>query len=86
MLRKQARTICWATEEFKISKIGKANVHVGLFEIYYSCLNKVRKPGWWVDVPLTTVKRRLTQLRALGLTRPSSSAWIGRCWCQCRGM
>ena len=31
---RQAGTICWSTEEYKSSEHGKANEHVGLYEIH----------------------------------------------------
>lgn len=65
---KQAGTICWTTEEYLASEHGKANPHVGLFEIHPHP-NPTQKAFWWPDSPLTSVKRPLAGLKVLDITR-----------------
>jgi len=74
---KQAGTICWTKEEYAASEHGKANAHVGLFEIHEHP-NPVQKPGWWSDFPQTGVKRPLAGLRVLDITRVIAAPAIGR--------
>ncbi|XP_014555477.1 hypothetical protein COCVIDRAFT_102266 [Bipolaris victoriae FI3] len=65
---KQAGTICWTTEEFKNSEHGKANAHVGLFEIH-KVGNAKQPPCWWPDSPETSPQRPLAGLKVVDLTR-----------------
>lgn len=74
---KQAGTICWTKEEFLDSDHGKANAHVGLFEIH-SHPNILQKPGWWPDSTLTGVKRPLAGLKVLDITRVIAAPAITR--------
>ncbi|PNP53891.1 hypothetical protein THARTR1_05708 [Trichoderma harzianum] len=43
---RQAGTICHTVDEFLNSKHGKANAHVGLWEIRETA-NKLQEPRWW---------------------------------------
>jgi len=74
---KQAGTICWTKEEYLESEHGKANAHVGLFDIH-SHPNTAQKPGWWSDSPLTGVKRPLAGLKVLDITRVIAAPAITR--------
>ncbi|KAI4953633.1 hypothetical protein J4E91_002481 [Alternaria rosae] len=65
---KQAGTICWTTEEFKKSEHGKANAHVGLYEIH-DVKNQKQPACWWPDSSETGVKRPLAGLKVVDLTR-----------------
>tara|TARA_R110002003_G_scaffold228_14_gene16690 strand:+ start:4974 stop:6449 length:1476 start_codon:yes stop_codon:yes gene_type:complete len=65
---RQAGTICWTTEEFKKSEHGKANAHVGLYEIH-SVENKKQPACWWPDSPETSARRPLAGLKIVDLTR-----------------
>lgn len=42
---RQAGTICWSTEEFQQSEHGKANAHVGLYELEKSTMHD-QPPSW----------------------------------------
>jgi hypothetical protein len=74
---KQAGTICWTKEEFKASEHGKANAHVGLFELH-SHPNPVQKASWWPDSPLTGPKRPLAGLKVLDITRVIAAPAVTR--------
>jgi hypothetical protein len=74
---KQAGTICWTTEEFKNSAHGKANAHVGLYEIH-DIKNTQQPPCWWPDVPETSAKRPLAGLKVVDLTRIIAAPAITR--------
>lgn len=74
---KQAGTIAWTKEEFAASEHGKANAHVGLWELH-SYPNPNQKPGWWPDSPLTSVKRPLAGLKVLDITRVIAAPSISR--------
>jgi crotonobetainyl-CoA:carnitine CoA-transferase CaiB-like acyl-CoA transferase len=65
---KQAGTICWTKEEFKASEHGKANAHVGLYEVHD--VKNVKQPAsWWPDSPETSARRPLAGLKIVDLTR-----------------
>jgi hypothetical protein len=65
---KQAGTICWTTEEFKNSEHGKANAHVGLYEIH-DIKNEKQPACWWPDSAETSAQRPLAGLKVIDLTR-----------------
>jgi hypothetical protein len=65
---KQAGTICLTTEEFKNSEHGKANAHVGLYEIH-DVKNPKQPACWWPDSPETSPRRPLAGLKVVDLTR-----------------
>lgn len=65
---KQAGTICWTKDEFKKSEHGKANAHVGLYEI--NDIQNSKQPAcWWPDSPETSARRPLAGLKVVDLTR-----------------
>jgi crotonobetainyl-CoA:carnitine CoA-transferase CaiB-like acyl-CoA transferase len=65
---KQAGTICWSAEEFKESEHGKANQHIGLYDLH-ALPNTAQPPCWWPPTPQTSPKRPLAGLKVLDLTR-----------------
>lgn len=66
---RQAGTICWSTEEYRSSEHGRANAHVGLFEIHY-VPNPKQAPRWWTNVEgKTSASRPLFGLKIVDLTR-----------------
>lgn len=65
---KQAGTICWSADEFLASEHGKANKHVGLYEIH-ALPNTSQPPCWWPSVSQTSPKRPLAGLKVVDLTR-----------------
>ncbi|KAK7439810.1 hypothetical protein VKT23_017386 [Stygiomarasmius scandens] len=75
---RQAATICLSTEEFLSSPHGKANAHVGLYEIHH-VPNPKQKPCWWTPVEgKTTPERPLYGLKVVDLTRIIAAPTIGR--------
>lgn len=74
---KQAGTICWTQEEFRESEHGKANAHVGLYEIH-SVPNDKQRPCWWPDAPATSAKRPLAGLKIVDLTRVIAAPAVTR--------
>jgi hypothetical protein len=76
---KQAGTICWTTEEFKQSEHGKANAHVGLFEIRdHDRISSAQGPSWWPDSPQSSAKRPLAGLKVVDITRVIAAPAITR--------
>lgn len=73
---RQAGTICWTTEEFRNSEHGKANAHVGLFEIRSHQTSQ--KACWWPDSPQTSARRPLAGLKVVDLTRVIAAPAITR--------
>ncbi|OCK85885.1 alpha-methylacyl-CoA racemase [Lepidopterella palustris CBS 459.81] len=74
---KQAGTICWTPEEYQNSEHGKANAHVGLYEIHDVPL--ANQPAcWWPDSPETSAQRPLAGLKVLDLTRVIAAPAITR--------
>jgi hypothetical protein len=73
---KQAGTIAWTAEEYQNSEHGKANSHIGLFEI------KEHTDGspasWWPETPMTGSARPLAGLKVLDITRVIAAPVIGR--------
>ncbi|THU96254.1 CoA-transferase family III [Dendrothele bispora CBS 962.96] len=75
---RQAATVCLSTEEFLCSPHGKANAHVGLYEIHHVS-NPNQKPCWWKAVEgKTTPTRPLYGLKVIDLTRIIAAPTIGR--------
>jgi hypothetical protein len=74
---RQAGTICYTKEEYKASEHGKANAHVGLFEIH-SHPNPTQKPGWWPETAASSVARPLAGLKVVDLTRIIAAPVISR--------
>ncbi|KAL3417210.1 hypothetical protein PVAG01_11210 [Phlyctema vagabunda] len=74
---KQAGTICYTKEEYASSAHGKANSHVGLFEIHNDPSSK-QPPSWWPSTPLTSARRPLAGLKVLDITRVIAAPSITR--------
>ncbi|KAF2169345.1 hypothetical protein M409DRAFT_36218 [Zasmidium cellare ATCC 36951] len=77
---RQAGTICWSTEEFKQSEHGKANAHVGLYELERDAGTE-QPPSWWPEnssVP-SSPSRPLAGLKVVDLTRIIAAPTITRC-------
>lgn len=73
---KQAGTICWTASEFQNSEHGKANAHVGLFEVREHADGA--PASWWPDSPQTSPARPLAGLKVLDITRVIAAPAIGR--------
>ncbi|KAF1851406.1 CoA-transferase family III [Cucurbitaria berberidis CBS 394.84] len=74
---KQAGTICWTPEEFKQSEHGKANAHVGLYEIH-AVKNEKQPPSWWPSTIETYARRPLAGLKVVDLTRVIAAPAVTR--------
>lgn len=74
---RQAGTICYTREQYKASEHGKANAHVGLFEIR-AHPNPTQAPGWWPATPASSAARPLAGLRVVDLTRIIAAPAISR--------
>ncbi|KAF2174886.1 CoA-transferase family III [Zopfia rhizophila CBS 207.26] len=74
---KQAGTICWTTEEYRNSEHGKANAHVGLYEVH-DVKNAKQPPCWWPDIPETSPQRPLAGLKVVDLTRVIAAPAVTR--------
>ncbi|KAE8154872.1 CoA-transferase family III domain-containing protein [Aspergillus avenaceus] len=74
---RQAGTICYSIDEFKASEHGKANAHVGLYELQH-VPNQHQKPGWWTPVPETGPARPLAGLKVIDLCRVIAGPSISR--------
>ncbi|KAF5337984.1 hypothetical protein D9758_014322 [Tetrapyrgos nigripes] len=75
---RQAATVCLTTEEYLASPQGRANAHVGLFEIHH-VPNPRQKPTWWTPVEgKTTPERPLFGLKVIDLTRVIAAPTIAR--------
>lgn len=64
----QADTICWTTEEYMQSAHGKANSHVGMYELH-KIPEYTQPPYWWSSTAQTSAKRPLAGLKVIDLTR-----------------
>lgn len=62
---RQAGTICYSVEEYRDTEHGKANAHVGLWEIY-DRPNPSQSPSWWSG---GSASRPLAGLKVVDLTR-----------------
>ncbi|KAH9478543.1 Acetyl-coenzyme A transferase nodX [Psilocybe cubensis] len=75
---RQAGTICWSTEEYLNSEHGKANAHVGLYELHH-IPNPKQAPGWWTPVDGRTYPSRpLYGLKVLELARIIAAPTVTR--------
>ncbi len=74
---KQAGVICNSHSSFLESEHGKANAHVGLFEIHPSP-NENQHAYWWPDSPQTSAKRPLAGLKVVDLTRVIAAPAVTR--------
>lgn len=75
---RQAGTICWSKEEYLSSPHGKANAHVGLYEIHH-IPNPKQAPSWWTSQDgQTSPGRPLFGLKVLDLTRILAAPTVSR--------
>lgn len=74
---RQAGTICYSVDEFLSSEHGKANAHVGLWEIRDKPKSS-QKASWWPESPLTGPARPLAGLKVVDLTRIIAAPTITR--------
>jgi hypothetical protein len=75
---RQAGTICHSIDEFRASEHGRANAHVGLYEVHHYP-NPTQPPAWWTDIPeQTTYTRPLFGLKIVDLTRIIASPTVVR--------
>ncbi|KIW37097.1 uncharacterized protein PV06_10724 [Exophiala oligosperma] len=65
---RQAGVTCQSFDSYRASEHGKANSHVGLFEIK-DCHNSLQPPCWWPDSPQTCAQRPLAGLKVVDLSR-----------------
>jgi len=78
-VHKQAGVICLSVDEYRNSEHGKANEHVGLFEIHAHADTILgQKACWWPDSPRTSSKRPLAGLKVVDLTRVIAGPAISR--------
>lgn len=73
----QAGTICYTTEDYADSEHGKANSHVGLYEIY-AHQSSTQKPCWWPAITQTSSERPLAGLKVVDLTRIIAAPAVAR--------
>lgn len=74
---KQAGVICESLDSFRASDHGKANAHVGLFEIH-PVSNPSQLPSWWPSSPQTSSQRPLAGLKVVDLTRVIAAPAVTR--------
>ena len=76
---RQAGTVCWITGEFQNSEHGKANAHVGMYEL--SKLESHQPAAWWPDHVLlpSPPSRPLAGLKVVDLTRVIVAPTVTRC-------
>lgn len=75
---RQAGTACWSVDEYRASEHGKANAHVGLYEVHH-IPNSKQPPSWWEPVEgKTSPSRPLFGLKVVDLTRIIASPTITR--------
>lgn len=74
---KQAGVICESPDSFRASEHGKANAHVGLFEIH-PVKNSSQFPTWWPSTPQTSPQRPLAGLKVVDLTRVIAAPAVTR--------
>ncbi|KAJ4292790.1 hypothetical protein N0V90_009453 [Kalmusia sp. IMI 367209] len=76
-VHKQAGTICWTIDEYKNSEHGKANAHVGLYEVHL-VKNEKQPRCWWPEIPETSASRPLAGLKVVDLTRVIAAPAVTR--------
>jgi len=74
---KQAGVIAETVDSFRATEHGKANAHVGLFEIH-PVANPTQKPSWWPSTPQTSAARPLAGLKVVDLTRVIAAPAVTR--------
>lgn len=73
---RQAGTICNSVTEYFASEHGRANAHVGLFEIH--SVPSSQPPCWWPETAQTSAKRPLAGLKVVDLTRVIAAPAVTR--------
>lgn len=73
----QAGDICHTVSEYLQSEQGKANSHVGLFEMFHHP-RPAQKKSWWPPSPSTSPERPLAGLKVVDLTRIIAAPAITR--------
>lgn len=71
-LHRQAGTICQSVDEYLSSEHGKANAHVGLYELHH-VPNSSQEPGWWSTPGASDPSRPLFYKSDLGGTPDETS-------------
>jgi len=75
---RQAGTIAWSKEEYLASEHGKANAHVGLYEVHHIA-NAEQPPTWWTQIEdRTSIKRPLYGLKVVELARIIAAPTVTR--------
>ncbi|KAJ9635543.1 hypothetical protein H2201_003201 [Coniosporium apollinis] len=74
---KQAGVIAETLDSFRASEHGRANAHVGLFEIH-EAPNASQPAGWWPSTPQTSASRPLAGLKVVDLTRVIAAPAVTR--------
>ncbi|KXT01944.1 hypothetical protein AC578_2565 [Pseudocercospora eumusae] len=76
---RQAGTICWSKDEFFQTEHGKANAHVGLYEIQKAAESK-QAASWWPENSSnpSSAKRPLAGLKVVDLTRVIAAPAVTR--------
>ncbi|KAL0574043.1 hypothetical protein V5O48_007907 [Marasmius crinis-equi] len=74
---RQAGTICQTVDEYLSSEHGKANAHVGLYEVH-DIPNATQKPCWWESPGGADPSRPLFGLKVVDLSRIIAAPTIGR--------
>ncbi|EXJ71438.1 uncharacterized protein A1O5_05246 [Cladophialophora psammophila CBS 110553] len=74
---KQAGVIAETVDSFRATEHGRANAHVGLFEIH-PAPNPSQKPSWWPSTPQTSAVRPLAGLKVIDLTRVIAAPAVTR--------
>ncbi|KAK5167540.1 uncharacterized protein LTR77_007239 [Saxophila tyrrhenica] len=76
-LHHQSGTTCLSRSEFNASAHGKANAHVGLWELHPHP-NPSQPPCWWPSIPSTSPARPLAGLKVVDLTRVIAAPAVTR--------
>lgn len=66
---RQAGTICYSVDEYLASEHGRANAHIGLWEIHDVVNPDAQPPTWWDDPGKKGPSRPLAGLKVVDLTR-----------------
>lgn len=76
---KQAGTICWGIDEFKASEHGRANAHIGLYDIAKNN-SHTQGPSWWSEnlSNPSSASRPLAGLKVVDLCRVIAAPAITR--------
>lgn len=74
---RQAGTICYSAEEYLASEHGRANAHVGLYELHHHA-NPEQPPAWWPAPAGADPKRPLFGLKMVELARVIAAPSVTR--------